>query len=231
MKRLLRSPGVQWALALLLTGYLKLTLATMRWRREGEPAAEAARRSGGGLIVCFWHGRIALSPACWPLRERVGPEPRALISLSSDGAFIARAMAWMGVPAIRGSSTKASDRAKPKGGAAAFREALGWLKGGGGLAITPDGPRGPAEQMAPGAVQLARLSGAQVLLAGFACSPALRLSSWDRTVIPLPFARGAVVWSGPHAAPAGSAEDAAELQRAWTLALCEATARAEALAA
>ena len=233
MKRLIRNPATQAALAMLLTGYLKLTLATIRWRREGEATAEAARTSGSGLLVCFWHGRIALSPASWPLgRARRGPEPRALISLSPDGAFIARTMAWMGVPAIRGSSMKRSDRGKPKGGAAAFREALGWIRGGGGLAITPDGPRGPAERMAAGAVQLARLTGAPVLLAGLACRPALRLSSWDQTVIPLPFARGAVVWAGPFTAPADADEAAvAELQRAWSLALSEATARAEALAA
>jgi lysophospholipid acyltransferase (LPLAT)-like uncharacterized protein len=229
----MRSPVVQVLMALILTAYLKLALATIRWRREGEPIAEAARASGSGILVCFWHSRIALSPASWPLGPgRRGPEPRALISLSPDGAFIARAMAWMGVPAIRGSSMKGSDRAKPKGGAAAFREALAWIRDGGGLAITPDGPRGPAEQMAPGAVQLARITGAPVLLAGLACRPALRLSSWDRAVLPLPFARGAVVWAGPFTAPR-DADDAAlaDLQRTWSLALSEATARAEALAA
>lgn len=232
MKRLVRNPVVQVVLALVLTGYLKLALATIRWRREGEPLAQAARASGEGLIVCLWHGRIALSPASWPLSDRSGPEPRALISLSPDGAFIARAMAWMGVPAIRGSSTKASDRGKPKGGAAAFREALAWLQSGGGLAMTPDGPRGPAEQMAPGAVQLSRLAGVPVLLAGLACRPSIRLSSWDRTMLPLPFARGAVVWAGPFAAPAEADEaQVAALQRDWGRALSEATARAEALAA
>ena len=230
MKHLVRNPAIQILLALLLTGYLKLVLATIRWRREGEALAEAARASKQGLIVCLWHGRIALSPASWPLRARSGPEPRALISLSPDGAVLARAMAWMGVPAIRGSSTKASDRAKPKGGAAAFREALVWLQNGGGLAMTPDGPRGPAGQMAPGAVRLSKLAGAPVLLVGLACSPSIRLSSWDRTVLPLPFARGAVVWAGPFTAP-GDCDDAgvAALQADWSRALSEATARAETL--
>lgn len=229
MKRLVRNPATQIVMAVLLTGYLKLALGAMRWRREGEAVAETARASGDGVIVCLWHGRIALSPACWPLKDRSGPEPRALISLSPDGEFLARAMAWLGVPAIRGSSTKASDRAKPKGGAAAFREALAWVQGGGGLALTPDGPRGPAETMAPGALQLSKLSGAPVLLVGLACQPAIRLSSWDRTVLPLPFARGAVVWAGPYRVPADADEAALEaLRRDWSQALSQATARAEA---
>jgi hypothetical protein len=229
VKALLRAPAVQGLLALILTNYLRLCFATMRWRREGEDAAEAARGLGRGVIVCFWHGRIALSPASWPLgRNQRGPQPRALISLSPDGEFIARTMAALGVEAIRGSSVKASDRAKPKGGGAAFREALAWVGGGGGLAITPDGPRGPAERMAEGAARLAQRTRAPTLLVGLACSPAIRLKSWDRAVLPVPFGRGAVVWTGPLEA---DERPAAELCAAWGEALSGVTARAEALVA
>jgi len=233
LKRLIRSPAAQRLLALLLTGYLKLALSTIRWRREGEEIAEAARNAGAGVIVCFWHGRIALSPALWPLDRKLElGEARALISLSPDGEFIARTMAWMGVPAIRGSSTKATDKAKPKGGAAAFREVLRWLKGGGGVAITPDGPRGPAERMAEGAPLLAKLSGAPVLLVGLACAPAIRLNSWDRAVLPKPFARGAIVWAGPFEAPAEADAEALErLRQDWQAELSRVTAEAEALLA
>ena len=106
-------------------------------------------------------------------------------------------MARLGFPAIRGSSTKAWDKAKPKGGAGAFREVLRWLSRGGGVAITPDGPRGPSERMAEGAPLLAKMSGAPVLLVGLACRPALRLGTWDRAILPIPFGRGVVVWAGP----------------------------------
>ena len=92
MKRLMRSAAAQAALGLGLAAYLKPTLASIRWRQEGRELVEAVWDQGGGVIVCFWHGRIALSPACWPLRRvRQGraQEPRALISLSPDGAFVA----------------------------------------------------------------------------------------------------------------------------------------------
>ncbi len=84
----------------------KLTLRTIRWTLGGR--RRRPRRSGtpgGGVIACFWHGRIALAPACWP-QERA-QSPKALISLSPDGAFIARAMAALGFPAIRGSQPEA----------------------------------------------------------------------------------------------------------------------------
>jgi lysophospholipid acyltransferase (LPLAT)-like uncharacterized protein len=185
------------------------------------------------VIVCFWHGRIALSAVAWPMdrvRDGTAKEPRALISLSPDGAFIASAMARLGFPAIRGSSTKETDKAKPKGGASAFREVMRWLATGGGVAITPDGPRGPAEQMAPGTVRIARRAQVPVFLLGLAARPALRLKSWDRTKLPGLFGRGCIVWDGPHVCPADATEE--EMDRMsveWAAAMTAACARADAV--
>jgi lysophospholipid acyltransferase (LPLAT)-like uncharacterized protein len=223
VKALFRSEGVQAVLAFILAGYLKFCISTIRWRQENRAVAEAIWDAGGPVIVCFWHARISISPACWDLKR--AQEPRALISLSPDGEFIARAVAKLGFPAIRGSSTKKSAPDKVKGGAAAFRDVLKWLKGGGGIAITPDGPRGPAEEMAEGAVMLAKVSKAPVLLVGLACRPAQRLSTWDRAVLPLPFGQGAIVWDGPIRV--GADDDLEALRREWAERLSQATERAE----
>lgn len=227
MKALFRSAAVQAAFAWLLAAYLGATLRTMRWRHEGEAAAEAIWRAGGPVIVCFWHARIALSPACWPLER--AQTPRALISLSADGEFIAQAVARLGFPAIRGSSRDPSKPERLKGGADALRAMLKWLKGGDhGVAITPDGPRGPAERMGEGPPTLARLGKAPVLLVGLAGRPCIRLKSWDRAVIPLPFSRGAIVWDGPFT---WSGEgDPERLRAEWEGRLARATEAAEALA-
>jgi lysophospholipid acyltransferase (LPLAT)-like uncharacterized protein len=228
MKQFFRSPQVQAALAVLFAGYLKLVLATIRWRHEGREQAEAIWDRGGGVLVCFWHGRIALSPACWPLDR--AQEPRALISLSPDGQFIAGAVSRLGFPAIRGSSAKKSDPAKAKGGASAFRDVLRWVKDGGGVAITPDGPRGPAEQMAEGTPLLAKASGAPVLFVGLASRPCLHLKSWDQAVLPLPFARGAIVWdSVPAADRDADAQALAAMNSGWAQRLSAVTRRAEAM--
>ena len=222
--RPLRHPVVQRALSRLLAGYLRFALRTIRWTSENAAAAAGVWDAGGGVIVLFQHGRIALSPACWPLGR--AQEPRAMISLSADGAFIAGAVERLGFPAIRGSGGKASDPAKAKGGAGAFRETLRWLKGGGGIAITPDGPRGPAGAMTDGPPLLAMTSGAPVLLVGLACRPALRLSTWDAQVVPLPFGRGRIVWDGPLAAARDA--DAEALREDWRGRLQGVTDRAEA---
>ncbi|MBE7219156.1 MAG: lysophospholipid acyltransferase family protein, partial [Caulobacteraceae bacterium] len=226
MKRWLRRPGVQRALGAVLAAYLRLALRLIRWRHEGLERAEGVWDAGGGVVVCFWHARIGLSPACWPLDR--AQAPRALISLSADGSFVAEAMARLGFPAIRGSAAKGSDPAKAKGGAQAFREVLRWLRAGNGVAVTPDGPRGPPEKMTDGPAMLARLSASPTLLVGLAARPCIRLDTWDRAVLPLPFARGAIVWDGPIAPP-GATADLAALGADWAARLTAATARAEAL--
>jgi lysophospholipid acyltransferase (LPLAT)-like uncharacterized protein len=228
MKRLFRSPQVQAALAWLFAGYLKFALSTIRWRQENREAAEQVWDAKGGVLVCFWHSRISLSPACWPLDR--AQAPRALISLSPDGQFIAGAVAKLGFPAIRGSSAKKTDPAKAKGGASAFRDVLRWVAKGGGVAITPDGPRGPAEEMAEGTPLLAKASGAPVLFVGLATGPCLRLNSWDDAMIPLPFTRGAIVWDKAEAVARDADEAAlAALNADWSNRLSAATRRAEAM--
>ena len=154
-----------------------------------------------------------------------------MISLSADGEFIAGAVAKLGIPAIRGSSTKRTKEGgrKEKGGTAAFRDVLRWVRGGGCIAITPDGPRGPAEQMAEGAVLTARMTGAPVLMIGFASEPSLKLPTWDRALVPLPFSRGAIVWG--EAFTAADTEDTAAERAAWAERLSVLTRRAEALVA
>ncbi|MDH4385446.1 MAG: lysophospholipid acyltransferase family protein [Caulobacter sp.] len=242
MKALFRSPAVQQLLAAIFAGWLKLCFATLSWTREGQDRAEgvwAAWRAGceagdgspaagGGAILCLWHGRIPLSAVSWPQ----GPERhdmRALISRSADGEFIALAMQAIGFPAIRGSSKKASDPSKNKHGEQAFRDMIRWVREGGGMAITPDGPRGPHEVMQAGTPALARVTGAPVLLVGLACRPAIRLGSWDRAMIPLPFGRAAMVWDGPFTA--SRSDDVEALAADWGSRLSVVTRRAEAMLA
>ena len=226
MKALFRSPAVQGFLTAVLVAYLRVTYRTLRWRREHEDLAEAVWDAGGPVVCCFWHSRILISPPCWPLNR--AQEPRALISLSKDGEFIARAVDQIGFPAIRGSSQKKTAPDKVKGGGDAMRDGLKWLRGGGGIAIPPDGPRGPAEIMQAGAPVLAQITNAPVLFMGLACEPAITLGGWDNGKVPLPFARAAVVWGrtdAPRATPG------AELAADWSVQLSNLTRRAELLAA
>jgi lysophospholipid acyltransferase (LPLAT)-like uncharacterized protein len=228
VKAILRSPFVQSALAWLVTAYVELTIATLRWRYENDAPARAALAAPDGLIALFWHGRIVPAMSCRPI---LGDKPRrVMISLSRDGAFIALAAERLRIPTIRGSTGRAEGGGGGKGGAMAFRAALELLNAGGVMILTPDGPRGPDQVMQPGPVQLARASGRAVFMMGLAVSPALQLRSWDRGRLPAPFARAAVVFEGPLTVPRHADEAAIESARAdWQARLRAAQARAEAL--
>ena len=221
--RPLRNPVIQAVLAWLLAQWMRFCFATIRWTHRNEAVAEQVWAEGGGVLCAFWHSRIALAPAGWPA-GRAQPA-KALISLSPDGQFIARAVGRLGFPAIRGSSANKDKADRAKGGSQALRDGLKQLKVG-ALGVTPDGPRGPARQMAEGFPLMARLSGAPVLLIGLSCKPALRLNSWDRAVLPLPFGRGAIVWEATRY-PDGA--DTAAVAAAWAERLTAVEAEADAI--
>lgn len=230
MKRLLRHPEVQAVLGWVLAGYLTLILRTVRWRHDNLACVEPVLSGEQGAVALFWHGRVplclAVAPQWWRKRTR------AMISPSADGEFLAQALGRAGFPAVRASSAKKGDAGKSRALVAAFRDAVAWVAGGGALVVTPDGPRGPNELIAAGSVQIARRTGAPVFLMGIAAAPALRLDTWDRVMIALPFGRGAVVWDGPLHVPAEADDTAVEaLVTDWSARLSAATRRAETLAA
>lgn len=230
MTRLSRRPWVIATGAFLFSSYLKLALGTTRWRREGQDSADQVWSAGGGAVLCFWHGRISLSPASWP--QGGGRQAmHALISRSGDGEFIAQTVGRLGFPSVRGSRDPKRKGEAEKGGAAALRDMLRLLRAGEAVAVTPDGPSGPAEVMGEGPVLLSRMGGgAPVLLAGLAVRPCLRLRSWDQAVFPLPFGRGAIVYDGPVRAPRDlDASGVEALRREWTARLVAATEGAEAM--
>jgi lysophospholipid acyltransferase (LPLAT)-like uncharacterized protein len=229
LKGILRNDGVQAVLGWLLGSYLRIVLATVRWRHENVACVEPVLAGDSGAIALFWHGRIplclAMAPQWWRKRTR------AFVSPSADGEFIAKALAMSGFPAIRVSSAKKGDSAKARQAVAAIREAVTWVADGGALVVTPDGPRGPNEMIAPGAVQIAKRSGQPVFLIGIAANPALQArNTWDKVMFALPFGRGAAVWEGPLHVPA-DADDVtiARLIEDWSGRLSAATRRAESL--
>lgn len=221
--RPLRNPAVQSALGWIVAGWLRFCYATIRWDHRNRELAETVWDQGGGVLTVFWHSRTSLAPAVWPL-DRAQPI-KGMISRSADGEMLTRAMARLGIPAVRGSSANKDKGEIDKGGTQALRDGLRQLKAA-GLAITPDGPRGPVHSMAEGLPVLAKLSKAPVLFVGLSCNPAIRLNNWDRTLIPLPFGRGAAVWDRTDF-PEGA--DPADVISDWTERLTAVEAAADAL--
>ncbi len=155
--------------------WLRATRATMRLRFHGRDTA--LPEDGGPVIYVFWHAQLAMMP--W---MQLRPPSVVPISQSRDGEWTARLFSRLNAETVRGSTSR--------GGAAALRGLVRAAREGKDLAITPDGPKGPAEKVQPGAIWLARMSGRPLLPVAFASRPAFRVGSWDRMIVPIPFSRG-----------------------------------------
>ena len=105
----------------------------------------------------------------------------ALVSASRDGAFLAGILEWFGVRPVRGSSSRR--------GGQALLELTSWAQRGHDLTITPDGPRGPCYQVQEGIASLAQVTGLPIVPVAMNLNWKIRVKSWDRFQIPLPFAR------------------------------------------
>jgi lysophospholipid acyltransferase (LPLAT)-like uncharacterized protein len=198
LKHWSRHPALRRGLSRLTARHIGWVRATTRWTTVNAAAAEPAWRGERPVIVAFWHNRLALMPYCWP-----SPRPfHMLISGHPDGQLIARAVGALGIATIAGSTTR--------GGGTAVRELVRRLKAGESVGITPDGPRGPAEVAQAGVIALARLSGAPILPAAVSVSHRVRLGTWDRLIVGLPFGRGAMVWGEPIVVPRDCDPDQAQ---------------------
>jgi lysophospholipid acyltransferase (LPLAT)-like uncharacterized protein len=160
---------------------------------EGAEHLQAALDQAPSLLPCYWH-QHELFCARWLLLQRArGLKLGFLISPSVDGEVPAMIARRLGAEVIRGSSTHT--------GARALRDYYNLLvKEQVSPVITPDGPKGPRFKFKPGALLLAQISGRPLLPMAYAASSAW-LVSWDKFVIPRPFARIVIAIGAPRSVP------------------------------
>jgi lysophospholipid acyltransferase (LPLAT)-like uncharacterized protein len=129
-------------------------------------------------VMVAWHEHLAaLVPYGLTQKDRF----TLLVSPSRDGTAGTDLAAKMGVKTVRGSSSR--------GGLGALKNLVRELRDGAWIGILADGPRGPAREMKPGAVMLAAMGRVTIVPVVATCSPHFRIKSWDRTIIPYPFAK------------------------------------------
>ena len=183
-----------------VAGLSKLWSYTLRVKREGFEDVENLVARDERFILCFWHRRLIMMPLAYPFHRRV-KGVAILSSDSRDGERSAATWRWFGIHAVRGT---ASDD-----GAKALVRMIQAVKQGWDFGITPDGPRGPIMSLKPGVTALARKTGAWVVPVSLAFDRQFELGTWDRMVVPLPFATCTIKYGQPYRL-APKADDAAE---------------------
>ncbi len=185
-------------------GLIKLWSYTLRVKREGFEALDDLAARDERFILAFWHRRLFMMPLAYPFRRRdASGDPRGVAILSSDsrdGERSAATWRWFGIHAVRGT---ASDD-----GARALIRMIQSVRQGWDFGITPDGPRGPLMQLKPGTLALARKTGAWIVPVSLAFDRSFQLRTWDRMVIPFPFATCTIRYGRPFRLPARGDDEA-----------------------
>lgn len=137
------------------------------------------------FVIAFWHGTML---ANWYVNRN--KNITALVSPSKDGELLSKILIKWGYNLQRGSSNKSG------------KESLDILvskaKNGNSIAITPDGPRGPAKEFKAGAVIIAKKGNLPLILVGVKNKNLYRFNnSWDKFELPKPFSKILLSYSEP----------------------------------
>jgi len=194
-----RFRAVRHILAPLVAWLLRGLAATWRVRFDGTLGYPDA--SVQGFLGATWHRAVLISAGIFRDTNAYVP-----VSRSRDGEQIVAVLAHMGyAPPPRGSSSRAAT--------AVLKSMVRIVREGGSIGIFADGPRGPARVAKPGLVALARLSGRPMHAVGIAARPSLAFKSWDRTLLPLPFARVLCRFGDPICVPSDATQEDLEAFR------------------
>ena len=205
------SEGVGWrasrrkrfeAAAISTVGYRLIAAlgATLRWRTKGFEHFDVIAASGRPPIMAFWHGRILSATYYFRRRGIV-----VITSENFDGEWIAGIIERFGYGTARGSTSRGARRA--------LLQLTREMAAGKPAGFTVDGPRGPARVAQPGAVWLAKVTGNPVLPFHLEADRYWTLNSWDRTQVPKPFSKVALVMGEPFTVPSDADQARVESAR------------------
>lgn len=166
-----------------IRGWMRTLQRHFDLSRSGPIPADHTREP---TIYACWHEAVLVTAL---YRGKV----HVLISHHSDGELITKVCENFRIGVVRGSTTR--------GGIAAMMELIQVSKRS-HLLLTPDGPRGPRRRVQPGIIYLASRAKIPIVPSGVGYSGCWRANSWDRFIIPKPFARVHVVSDTPIHVPA-----------------------------
>jgi lysophospholipid acyltransferase (LPLAT)-like uncharacterized protein len=184
-----RARQVDWRVRLgAPLGFWLIRLLGFTWRMEDAPKWRGAVAAARPTMFLLWHGHLL--PLAYTMRHL------GVFVLSSehrDAEIVVRIINRLGFLSLRGSSSRNATKA--------LVSVIRTLREGQSVAITPDGPRGPALSMTAGPLFAAQKAGVTVTTLFVTADRAWRLKTWDSFMIPKPFARVTVHVGEPFQVP------------------------------
>jgi lysophospholipid acyltransferase (LPLAT)-like uncharacterized protein len=192
----LRRRAAAWLVALaaavlprLYTAYMRLVEATSRHDDRLTALLLAAAERHDRAVALLWHQEVFT--VAYNYRHYRG---HTLVSVSDFGHVIAALLRRCNFTIVRGGSGSHSRRRPALATLIEHMRTHPRVIYG----LTVDGSRGPAYRMKRGGPAIARACGAPVVLVRTWYRRGVRLPTWDRAQIPLPFNRRVTLASGPY---------------------------------
>ena len=192
-----------WAFGWTAKAVASLWLSTCRITEIGREIEEnyLKQNPDKGLLYASWHRGLFFVIYWYRNQNAV-----SIASASEDGELAAQAAKRFGWITTRGSSSR--------GGRQAYRAMEDLVRQGhkGGLAA--DAPRGPRFVSKLGIIYLAKRTGIPIIPVIWSADRYWKLQSWDRTIIPKPFARIVALFADDYIrVPAEASRGACEQYR------------------
>ena len=167
---------------------------------KGEENLLKLIQSGDPVMLCVWHGRL-LFPS-WYIRHHT--TLHIISSKHADSELLAQILRHWGYRLIRGSTNK--------GGVRVIREMSEIFKEGGIIAVTNDGPQGPARIAKSGSIGLAIKNNVKIITVTGSATKYWQMKSWDQFMLPKPFGKIQIIVSTPMKITEKPSSTGAEVQ-------------------
>jgi len=187
-KKLLKNFIVQNILGLIASIYIYIVKTTSQIKYENKLIPESYWKNNKPFILAFWHNQLMMITFSWKAEKKLN----ILASGHSDGRLGSIIAKY-----LKSNNIQTSNKEKN----ITLRPIFKILKNKNSIAITPDGPRGPKENVSEGIIKIAKTAQVPIIPIGFWSSRNFQLNSWDSFLITLPFSKCSFTWSDPIEIP------------------------------
>lgn len=187
-KRIADHPGVNRWTEDRLAGYVRFAHRTSQIERVGFEEMDACVARGEPIIMALWHQRLVMAGYMFPVA--LGPIS-SLTTSARAGRLAGQLLNRFGYDTVPMSSHKRH--------VTLSREVLRRIRAGSSIGIAVDGPGGPARVASTVPLMWARVSGCRIFAVSFAADRVIKLPTWDKLILPMPWSRGVLTcqeWNG-----------------------------------
>lgn len=208
---------LRWLLVFIFYIYVRFVFFTSKVRIDkSAEGLEDILSQYKTVIFSVWHQDIILSnfAAKFLRKKGINHHFNALASKHNDGKIVADFIKILNKTNIIYGSTNNKKKTDKSIDISSFRGIFQTLKKPGQIFfITPDGPRGPAKKINGHVCDIAILSKTPIVTLSCQIDKKITLDSWDKFIIPLPFAKVKILLSSPMLFCEKSPENISILQR------------------